>query len=275
MNVKVIMQNTKKRISSIESISKITNAMLLISTTKIQKFRSKFDELRFFNKELDAIVNKLGSNVYSKNKSKRMIILISSDRGFCGNYNIVTSRMAKQLYDECNSSKILVIGNKGRAIIQQDNIAIDNYFLLSDLIDNQDEQIQKIVNTVIECYKDGYELYLVYTQFHSSIKTTAQYKRVLPLPSSDSNINANNILFEPNKDSFIEYFISKYIYEIIYFALIESVLCENSKRMLSMSSANDTANDMLLNLKLKYNHMRQSKVTQEITEIVNAANAVN
>ena len=113
----------------------------------------------------------------------------------------------------------------------------------------------------------NYEIYFVHTKFYSSVRLLPIYKKILPLEKSN-----REILFEPEKDIFVDMCLKKFVKYVIYSMLLESSLCVQSSRMLSMKAATDNADEMLKKLKLKYNMIRQSKITQELIEIISGAN---
>lgn len=262
------IRDIKNRISSIKNIRQITKAMGLVSATKLQKMRTEFESSRQFFLEVDNMAENICSSIYSKEKNKRCIILITSDRGLCGGYNINVSRIAIDLYCKKNDSSLLIIGNGGVEIANRNNISPDKIF--TGISENPDMlSVKKIADAAISSYANDYEIYLAYTKFYSAVKFVPAYKKILPLVK-----NKPNIIFEPDETSVIHHFIPKYISCAIFFALLEAAVCEQSARMMSMNAATDNANEIISNLTLKYNRLRQNQITQELTEIISGADAL-
>ena len=122
---------------------------------------------------------------------------------------------------------------------------------------------------LIDYYKNGYEICLVYTKFYSAMRCAPVKKKILPL-----NKIKSEFIFEPDQKSVSDYFVRRYVSMSILNGLIESSLCEQNSRMLSMNAATDNAESIISELNLKYNRLRQNQITQELTEIISGADAL-
>lgn len=261
------IKDIRNRMKSIKNIEQITKAMGLVSATKLQKMRTEFESSRQFFLELDKIAENIPSDNYTEPKEKNCIILISSNRGLCGSYNINVSKLAIDLYNKKNSSALIVVGNGGSEVVSRNNIYIDKFF---SQVNNIDCTFSKtIADVAIDYYKNGYEIYLAYTKFFTAMKFEPEYKKILPLQKSNSNF-----IFEPDADYVMQHFILNYISFTILNVLLESGVCEESARMMSMNSATENAQQIISDLMLKYNRLRQNQITQELTEIISGAEAL-
>ncbi len=263
------IKDIKHRIKSIENIRQVTKAMGLISTTKLQKMRIKLEVSRRFFVKTEQLSNIIcGSNCYSEPKNKRCVILISGDRGLCGTYNVNVGRFAIDLCKEKKDSAFVLIGNGASQIVRRNGIDVDYFF--SGISESPDMvSAKKISDLAIDFYEKGYEIYLVYTKFRSAMNSKPVYKKILPLPSGKSDI-----IFEPERETVERFVVPKYLQAVIFFALLEAAVCEQSSRMVSMNAATDSADEMLAELNLKYNRLRQNQITQELVEIISGANAL-
>lgn len=262
------IKDIKNRIKSIKNIGQITKAMGLVSATKLQKMRTEYESSRQFFYELDKIAENIPSKKYSEPKNKNCIILISSNRGLCGTYNINVSKMAIDLYNKKKDSAMIVIGSSAKEILKRNNIHIDKLFEAANY--NFDSDFTRaIANEALSYYENGYEIYIAYTKFFSAMKFIPEYKKVLPLAFSNSKF-----IFEPDPGFVMDNFISNFLSFSILNALIESCVCEQSARMMSMNAASDNAAQIISDLKLKFNMLRQNQITQELTEIISGANAL-
>lgn len=261
------IRDIKRRMKSIKNIKQITKAMGLVSATKLQKMRTEFESSRPFFLELEKMAQSIPSKIYSDEKQKHCIILISSTRGLCASYNINVSKFAMDLFHKHNDSSLLVIGRCGCEIINRNKIYIDKFFPGNE--NNSFSFAKTVADTAISYYKNGYEIYLVYTQFYSAMKFVPAYKKILPLAKINSDF-----IFEPDADYVMEHFVKNYVSSIILSAMMESSVCEQSSRMMSMNSASDNADQIISELTLKYNRLRQNQITQELTEIISGADAL-
>jgi len=257
--------------------------MGLVSTTKLQKMRMELDNSRGFFLDIKEMSHDIFSEFYSQPKEKNCVILISSDRGLCGSYNINVSRYAIDLYKQKSNSKLIAIGNCGVSVLKKNNIMPDS--ILSGLSEKLSlESVKNISDMTLELYKDGYEIYLVYTKFFSAVSFKPVKEKILPLGNiininkdDDKNILKNNradVIFEPSESSVIDFFVPNYINCIIFEAILEAAVCEQNARMLSMNAATDNADEMISNLNLECNRVRQNQITQELLEIISGANAL-
>jgi len=253
-------KNIKQRINTVRNIKKITGAMSLVANNKLKNLKSKFINSQSFYLDLENIAQEILCE-FSQEKNKRVVILITSDRGLCGSYNINIARKAFKLYSQKKNSKLIIIGSKGVSIAKRENIKPDYLFDINNL--------SELSNLLINFFYKDHEIYLAYTKFYSNVKFIASYKKLLPVETKK-----NNIMFESNKDLVIKYFLEKYLENMIAFGLLESFVCEQSARMLSMNAASDNASEIINELILKYNRIRQNLITQELTEIISAANAL-
>ena len=134
---------------------------------------------------------------------------------------------------------------------------------------------------VLSSFADGEvgEIYLAYTHFKNTVTQEAKLIKLLPVEIDESKVQEqadSNILmnFEPNPEEALELIIPKYVTSLFYGALVESFASENGARMQAMDSATSNAEDMISDLTLKYNRARQGSITQELTEIIAGANAI-
>ncbi len=258
------LREIKRRIKAVEGTRKITRAMGFVATVESQKMHAKFINAQHFFLDMNEFLKYMSCDFYSLEKEKKCLIFIASNKGLCGSYNINVARCVLDLLNKIKAEKIIGVGNTGLNIAKKNNIKLDKIFLDRKFNIDLAEDISEMV---IDLYKNNYEIYLVHTKFYSSVRLLPVYKKILPLEKSN-----REILFEPEKDVFVDMCLKKFVKYIIYSMLLESSLCVQSSRMLSMKAATDNADEMLKKLKLKYNMIRQSKITQELIEIISGAN---
>lgn len=282
------MRDIKRRKGSIQSTGQITKAMKLVSTVKLQKARGRAEEAKpYFNhlyQTMTSIMDKSTSDVREKYtvgnpNAKKAVILISSNRGLAGGYN---SNIVKLITNDerftPENTWIYAVGRKGR-----DTLARKGYTIKSDLCEVMNQPLYSdasdIGKAVMEEFEAGNvgEIYIAFTIFRNTVSHIPTLLKLMPtedLPD-DPNAALTQMNYEPDPEEALKLIMPKYISGEIYGALIEALASENGARMQAMDNATSNAEEMLDSLTLQYNRARQSAITQEITEIIGGANALN
>lgn len=283
------MRDIKRRRESITSTQQITKAMKLVSTVKLQKSRSKAEDSKaYFNGMFDAVASILGRSstivhpyLQSGESSKKAVIAITSNRGLAGGYN---SNIAKVIGESGLSKEdvlIYAVGRKGR-----DTLKRRGYEIKADYSDIITEPMYRdaadIGEELLHAFRHGEigEIYLTYTAFKNTVSQEAKMIKLLPVefdpPEKKENQTAPAapMNFEISEDEALDMIIPKYVSSLIYGALLEALASENGARMTAMDAATNNAEDMIEDLELKFNRARQGSITQEITEIIAGAQAI-
>ncbi|MCL2227094.1 MAG: ATP synthase F1 subunit gamma [Oscillospiraceae bacterium] len=284
------MKAIKKRISSVNSTKKIMKAMNLVAASKLQKAKTRLDHIRpmFDNltQVMDGIKRGLGPEdeiAFAQSREVKSIayIILSGDRGLCGGFNTNVSKEALS-FIESNSDKqeqIIAVGTKGWEYFKRrDKNIIHRVSGASEATSFADAEI--LGNQVAKMYASGEvdEVYIVYTHFETILAHVPHIVKLLPISTEASAEQDSNPIvmdYDPDAKSFIEHAVPMYLNITIYGAMIESAVCELASRMTSMDSATRNATEIIDDLTLEYNRKRQGMITQEITEIVTGANALN
>ncbi len=274
----------KKRIKSVENTRKITNAMGLVATSKLRKTKNEFVVNKTFIEITEPIVGNLattaskdGSNIYfDGNKSEnKLYVVITSDSGLCGGFNSsVVSQLMNEIGDNKKTAKVVLVGSKGLGYLKRNKIEpVAEYVGIEDLPTVSDAKI--IFDKALEMYLNGEvsEVNIVYSEFVSSVKQETKSVTILPIRKSEEK--TGEFLIEPNVEMVLEDALNIYLKGKIRGILLSSKCSEQSTRMTAMDGATKNADDLLSNLKLAYNRIRQGAITQEITEIVGGATAQN
>ena len=275
----------KKRIKSVENTKKITNAMGLVATSKLRKSKKELLVNNKFIESTEPIVKNLattasedGANIYfDGNKSEnKLYVVMTSDSGLCGGFNSsVVSQLANQIRDNIKTAKVILVGSKGLSYLKK--IKVEP---IAEYVDIEDvptvSEAKMIFDKALEMYLNGEvsEVNIVYSEFISSVKQETKSVKVLPIEKSESK-TTESFLIEPSLQLVLEDTLNIYIKGKIRGILLSSKCSEQSTRMTAMDGATKNANDLLSNLKLKYNRIRQGAITQEISEIVGGAAAQN
>lgn len=281
------MRDIQRRRNSIASTQQITKAMKLVSTVKLQRTREKAEQCKPYFDHMYATVTSMLARtgivehryLKSGKAGKKGVIVISSNRGLAGGYNSNIVKMITQGELEGKELLIYNIGRKGHEALErkgyeiaEDYSEVINAPLYSDAV-----EISQRVLKDFEEEKIG-EIYLVYTSFKNTVVHEPKLLKLLPVEFSDqelSDAERNTPMnYKPGEEEALDMIIPKYIASLLYGALNEAAASENGARMQAMDAATSNAEDMMESLELQYNRARQGSITQELTEIIAGAEAV-
>jgi len=295
------MANLKEiriRITSVNSTRQITNAMKMVSASKLKRAQNAILGMRPYAQKLQSIMQDISSDldgsdegIYAANRGehKVLIVTITSNRGLCGAFNtnivksaisLINDKYAEQ-YKNGNVS-LLCLGKKGAdGLISAGYKPID---IVTDIFDNLSfDNTIPIAEELMQLFanKDYDKIVLVYNQFKNAAVQLLQEEQLLPVTESaeddtiDHKESQANYVFEPNKEEILEALVPKAIKVQLYKALLDSFASEHGARMTAMHQATENADEMIKDLKLTYNKARQASITNEILEIVGGAEALN
>ena len=283
----------KERIESIQDTMKITNAMYLISSSKLRKARQNYQNvLPYFTRMRDTISRVVPHlpdepvhpffHEREKEDPIRAYVVLTADKGMAGAYN---QNLLKFLKEQCGSdpnARFYVIGQTGyRALLHKDPRLVEEFHYGATAPTLQ--RARDITVDAIDDFKSGKldEIYLIYTKIQNALTSEPVMERLLPLerehlkpaPKGLGDPRGEVEMF-PDAKTVFEQTAPIYMHGMIFGAMTESFCAEQSARMTAMDSATKSANDMIHELQLEYNRTRQGSITQEITEIIGGAAAV-
>ncbi|MCI8803950.1 MAG: ATP synthase F1 subunit gamma [Oscillibacter sp.] len=282
----------KTHIESVQETRKITNAMYLIASTKLRRARAELDNTRpYFEalqgeiKRIFRTVNNVDSHYFYPAAGAPPLegpcgcLVITADKGLAGSYNQNAIREALKLLEQHPDLKLFVVGEYGRRYFAQRNIPMEHSFLYT--AQNPTMSRAREISALLLSRFDRGELkriYIVYTDMESAMSFQARTTRLLPFHRtyfSDTGEQPVTEPFEflPDPRTVLNSMMPSYVSGFIYSALIDSFCCEQNARMTAMDSANQNAEKLLGELSRRYNQVRQSAITQEITEVSAGARA--
>lgn len=271
----------KRRLKSVESTRKITKAMGLVATSKLRKVRNELANNEKYNELCKDIVDVVVSNlpegyesIYcTERKGDKLYIVLTSDTWLCGGYNNNVIAYLKEVLDnESGTEKIVLVGSKGLSYMSKYSLNTFNEYVSIPDIPTISE-INKIYNEAIYLYKQGEvsEVNIVYTKFISPMKQEPILIKMLPFEVNSSK--KEDYLIEPDFEEVLNNSIDTYLKSQLQNCMLHAKASEQSSRMTAMDGATENASDIINNLNIKYNRIRQSVITQEISEIVGGAEA--
>ena len=287
------MRDIKRRKKSVSSTQKITKAMKLVSTVKLQKAKQKAENTNpYFNYMYSTVCSMLDragaiDHPYLKagESNKKAIITISSNRGLAGGYNSNITKLITGSDIAREEILLYTIGKKAHDALDSRGYKVaaehDQVMEAPTYDDAMD-----ISREVLEAFTKGEvgEIYLAYTHFKNTVSHEPRLLKLLPVDIKEEDIKGGDeedkdskmlMNFEPNPEEALDMIVPKYVTSLIYGALVEAVASENGARMQAMDSATNNAEDIISDLTLKYNRARQGSITQELTEIIAGAEAIS
>jgi len=280
------LKQIKNRIRSIENTKKVTNAMELISVSKLNHIEKMLYAIRPYFKKLDSILYHFINNVklilspYLEQRpvKKRIgLCVITSDGGLCGMYNTNIIRLAEEFIEKCGRDKIklIAVGRKGLNYFKKKGLELQNTYLGLNGRYSQDLS-DKIANNLISAFltKEVDEVYIAYTHFQTALIHKPVLIKFLNLDVRNDSDEKMEYILEPNRERIIEELIPKYISMKMKLVILEAFTSEHSSRTVAMKTATDNAKDLLESLTLLRNKVRQANITQEIMEIISSSEAL-
>ena len=281
------MRDIKRRKNSVTSTQQITKAMKLVSTVKLQKARTRAEKTNPYTdkmyKTVCSMLKKSGNIMHpyltAGESERKAVIVITSNRGLAGGYNSNVVKLITNGDFKKEDLDIYALGSKGYDALSRRGYTIKEN--CSDIMDDPTyADAMKLCKTVLDSFANGEigEIYLAYTHFKNTVTHIPTLVKLLPVSTDGmSEVEDDNVMmnFEPNTEEALDLIIPKYVTSLFYGALVESVASENGARMQAMDSATSNADEIISDLTLKFNRARQGAITQELTEIIAGANAIN
>ncbi|MEC0248412.1 ATP synthase F1 subunit gamma [Paenibacillus chitinolyticus] len=283
------IREIKRQIKSKQNTRQITKAMEMVAASKLKRAQTNAEASRPYADKIREVVFSVAAG--SKGVQHPMLqvrevkrtgyLVLTSDRGLAGGFNANVLRKALNAIRERHKSTdeyaVFVVGRKGKDFFKRRNIPVfEEVTGLSDSPTFAD--IKQLASSAVQNFIDGNydELYVYYNQFHNAITQTPVEKKLLPLEQPESGSSAvSSYEYEPSAEGVLEVLLPKYAETVIFSAVLESKASEFGARMTAMGSATKNATKMIAELTLSYNRARQAAITQEISEIVAGANALN
>jgi F-type H+-transporting ATPase subunit gamma len=309
----------RRRIRSTKSTKKIFSAQELIAGARIVRAQARVEASKPYAREITRVLSALASSASldhpllteRENPRRAAVLVITSDRGFAGSYNVNVLRRTEELLSllrqEGKEPVLYVVGRKGETYYRfRDREMADTFTGFSEQPGYPDAQ--RVGQALIDVFTAGEdddadggagadgllgvdELHIVYTEFRSLLAQVPVAKRMAPLEveeveefdyeredreagrTADSGV-PTSYEFEPSAEALLDALLPKYVTTRIYAAMLEAAASESASRRRAMKSASDNAEELAKNLARQANQIRQADITQEISEIVGGSDAL-
>jgi F-type H+-transporting ATPase subunit gamma len=278
------LKEIKRRINSVKSTQQVTKAMKMVSAAKLRKAQLAIQKMRPYVKKVNQVIShliegeeKLSKHTFFKQRETKalLVVLISADRGLCGSFNSsIIRKTMDHIHDHISGDEdirisFLCIGKKIYDYVPSSEITFP--------------YIEKSTLKIIKEFraKKLSQVYIAYNNFKNPAVYEHIVQQFLPIPVSEIHKTEGletqynpDYIYEPQRDKILEELLPLSLKVNFYRTVLESAAAEHGARMTSMDKASENANDILGELRLSYNKVRQATITKEILEITTGANAL-
>jgi len=284
-----------KRIRSVKSTQQITKAMKMVSAAKLQRSQGRMLAARPYSRKLTELLQQLAAASTESEAShplfevrevaRRLVVVVTSDKGLCGGYNMNILRLAQQAVNESVAAavetEVYAVGKKARDFFRK-----RGYTLFAAHADFggevSAERAREVADRAVGSFLDGTfdQVRLVYSQFFSPVRQVPVDLQFLPIEPVDTRAErqaapgGKDYIWEPNQEALYRLLLPLYLKNRVFMTLSEAFTSEHAARMTSMSAATENAGEMIDALTLKRNRERQAAITSELSDIVGGANAL-
>ncbi len=277
------MRDIKARIRSVESTMQITKALELVASSRLRGARERADAVRPYfetmQTALSGVLSSAGGSPYAKEATdgKACYVVIAGDRGLAGGYN---NNVYKKTFETLrDGDAVLPLGKKAVEYFRYHHMELfDDKYTKAAEISSGD--CMAIAHQLAKAFSEGTfsAVYLVYTGFRSVLTHIPTCIRMLPLIKTEQTEQEKKqsrrlMLYEPSAEAVLSRIVPQYLAALLSGALAQSLTSELASRRIAMEAASGNAEEIIDTLNLKYNRARQAAITQELTEIMSAADA--
>ena len=288
------IREIQSRISSVKDTMKITNAMYMISSSKMTHARKKLADTEPYFYALQGEISRILRHVpdlehpffdmrekIPAEERKIGTIVVTADKGLAGAYNHNVVKLAEEILARPGRHKLYIVGELGRHYFARRGVEIESSFQYTVQKPTM-HRARDISGVLIDEFRRGEldEIHIVYTRMENSVQADAETLRLLPLERSSFNemkmplnVHREAIALYPSVEAVLKAIVPNYITGMIYGCLVEAYASEHNARMMAMKSATDSAQSLIRELAIVYNRARQAAITQEITEVCSGARA--
>jgi len=287
------LRDIKSRITGVKNTQQITKAMKMVAAARLRRAQENILNARPYSRKIGDVLTHLLSiekNIINplftkRNVESAAVVIITSDRGLCGSFNMNVIRNAedfiknelKEIYSN-NKVQLYCAGKKGNDYFIKRNYNVVSSYpgIFSHL---KFEFASGLVKDLTHKYLSGEIdiVYIIYNEFKSIIQQKTVFEQLLPIkPFDEKDDQQENVeyIYEPDKVGIINSLLPKHLNAQMWKSLLESYAAELGARMTAMDMATENAKELIRTLQITYNKVRQASITKEIIEIVSGANAL-
>lgn len=290
------LKDIRRRINSVKNTQKITRAMKLVSAAKFARANTAVVASRPYGKAFDAMVARLvkaagddveSSLLVSREEKKSLVVILSTDRGFCGGLNSNLFKQTNVFFAGKRQAgvdvQILPWGKRARLFSAK--TGLKSQAAREKVLEKPTYELAKELSAeLIERFeKEGYDrVYISFVEFQSALTQQPKVLQVLPVGKAEAKKDdkavpeeqSGEVLVEPSIKEILENLLKRQVASVIFRAMLEGSASEHGARMTAMDSATNNANEVLRSMKIEYNRARQAAITKELIEITSGAQAL-
>ena len=285
----------QSRIKSVQDTMKITNAMYMMSSSKMKKAKKVLEDTEPYFYNMQAAIARILRHIpdiqhpffsvrhlVPQQERKTGIIVVTGDKGMAGAYNHNITKLTDEFMEKTPGyHKLYVLGMVGRQYYEKKSADVDGSFRYTVQKPTM-HRARLISEEIVRAFLDREldEVHIIYTQMQNAAVMEPVDMQLLPLKKASFSpaqipVGApqEEIEMFPSADVVLDTMIPNYLTGVIYGCLVEAYASENNARMTAMQSSTDSAKKMLQDLSIQFNRARQAAITQEITEVISGAKA--
>jgi F-type H+-transporting ATPase subunit gamma len=285
----------RRRVRAVKSTQQITKAMKMVAASKLRRAQERIQHARPYATQMLRVLNSLASRVEpsahpllddrqtAKAGGRPLLFVITADRGLCGSFNTNVIKSAATFITESVDRQVALglVGRRGRDYFARRGFEV-RYEQVNLFANLRFEDAKAIAKAGIEAFVSGSadSVYLVYNEFKSVMQQRVVIERLLPIPrgafaaGDAQGTPVVDYLYEPKPDELFKHLIPNHVEVQVYRALLESAAAEHAARMTAMDAATRNSAEMIDQLTLHMNKVRQAAITREIIEVVSGAQAL-
>lgn len=290
------MREIRNRIKAVKGTGQITHAMELVAASKMRRAQQAAENGRAYAMLLmdmtETVIKQIGSvldgNNPDKNRTKRLIIVFSTDKGLCGALN---TNLFKTILELDGDAEYIAVGNRAARFIARIGKPLKAQFSISDHV--KFSEVRKIADFAMKLAKEQGDigsLEVLYPLYINTLKQEPTLVKIAPVDNIDDFVkrlrktykldtaekaeDSREILFEPSPKAILDELPQYYIKQALFHMALDAKASEHSARMVAMKSASDNADALVHSLTIEYNKARQESITTEILELASAAQAM-
>lgn len=279
-------RDIRRRIGAVKNIKQITRAMQFVAASKLKRAQDATLASRPYREKIDEVLADLASVLDAethpllarRDGGRRLFVVLTTDRGLAGPLNTNTVRFAlKEILEHEGEAAVVTVGRKGRDALRRAHLPLKAHFAgFGDRPSFAD--VTPLTRLITDDFLAGtYDrIDLVYPTFVSTLVQRPVLEQLLPIQPTDSaavGIPGNQFIFEPNPATVLRQLLPRYVATRVYQAVLETTASEMSSKMVAMKNATENAEELIDDLTLSYNKVRQANITREMIEIASGAQA--